>query len=81
MESHKESVLSLWFQTYLKCLYWSISFEKVEPQNSLEFGYGSFSALVSEIAFGFIIDGIHNVLIMLTRKHKEKKFVFISIII
>lgn len=63
-----------WFPKYLNCIYWSISYGKVDPQNSLEHAYGAFAAFVFEISSAFIIGGILNIIRLLSNKENEKKY-------
>ena len=62
-----------WFSRYLTFLFWTISWEKLEPQNDLEFGFGFFAVLASHAVFGFIIEGIHSIVESLGEKNAEMK--------
>ena len=62
-----------WFSRYLTFLFWTISWEKLEPQNDLEYGFGFFAVLASHAVFGFIIEGIHSILESLGEKNAEMK--------
>ena len=62
-----------WFSQYLTFLFWTISWEKIEPSNNLEYGFGFFAVLASQAVFGFIIEGIHSILESLGEKNEEMK--------
>ena len=62
-----------WFSRYLTFLFWTISWEKLEPQNDLEFGFGFFAVLASHAVFGFIIEGIHSIIESLGEKNADMK--------
>ena len=62
-----------WFSQYLTFLFWTISWEKIEPANNLEYGFGFFAVLASQAVFGFIIEGIHSIVESLGEKNVEMK--------
>ncbi len=62
-----------WFSRYLTFLFWTISWEKLEPKNELEYGFGFFAVLCSHAVFGFIIEGIHEIVSSLGEKNIEMK--------
>jgi len=62
-----------WFSQYLTFLFWTISWEKIEPSNNLEYGFGFFAVLASQAVFGFIIEGIHSIVESLGEKNAEMK--------
>ena len=62
-----------WFSRYLTFLFWTISWEKLEPQNDLEYGFGFFAVVASHAIFGFIIEGIHSILEGLGEENAKMK--------
>jgi len=62
-----------WFSQYLTFLFWTISWDKLEPTNNLEYGFGFFAVLASQAVFGFIIEGIHSIVESLGENNTEMK--------
>lgn len=66
--SHKN-----WLTKYLNCLFWTVAPEKIEPHNNLEFAFGFFALLISEIVLGFILDSVHLIMENLGKLEHGKK--------
>lgn len=70
-----------WTSRYIRCLFFTVNFGRIDPQNDFEQFIGFFNVLATQGCMGFMISGIHNIMRVLSKHSETKRFYKLKICI